>query len=200
MFGTVLHTPATLAVMLAEHEVELVYDLAATGAHNALTANWRRGGGEWVTARGLRGWDDVDPPGDTWLAARRISPFANGPLPIPSRRSRWTRQTEVDYSWFTATREFRVWVDRLLESPKRVAVACREQYWTACRRGLIADYLEWAGAEVEHINTRVYRDGDEWVAQPQTSPHTAREANRRSRLACYPDEVLMAWVDPEWRV
>lgn len=71
-----------------------------------------------------------------------------------SQNTAWRNPSFRGYADYMETDEFRVGIERLLESAARTgptAVMCAEAVWWSCHRSLISDYLKIRGLEVIHL-------------------------------------------------
>jgi uncharacterized protein (DUF488 family) len=88
------------------------------------------------------------------------------PTPTSSNTA-WRNVSFRGYADYMETPEFRVALDRLVESAKerRTALLCSEAVWWRCHRAMIADALKVDGVKVLHI-----MDGPKVVEHPFTAP------------------------------
>jgi uncharacterized protein (DUF488 family) len=71
----------------------------------------------------------------------------------PSPNTYWRIPAFRNYADYAETGEFRAGLDALsaLAREHRCAIMCAEAVWWRCHRRIIADYLLFGGAHVEHI-------------------------------------------------
>lgn len=95
----------------------------------------------------------------------------------------WSNQGLYDYAWFTALPEFQTAIEWLIRESQpgyslvRPGLMCAEFLWWKCHRSMVADYLVWQGAHVEHL-------------QPRMTDHARALGNRLDR---YPEPVRATW-------
>ena len=71
-----------------------------------------------------------------------------------SKNTAWRNDAFRGYADYMETNEFRLGIERLLETANRsgpTAIMCAEAVWWRCHRSLISDYLKAGGVEVIHI-------------------------------------------------
>lgn len=131
---------------------------------------------DWATAHGV----DVDAYARGYFPKGRIgSEVADRTEGIPH----WSNQGLYDYAWYTALPEFRSAAETLIResqpgySLQRPALMCAEFLWWKCHRSMVADYLHWRGAKVQHL-------------QPKLTGHGDVIGNRLQR---YPIQVRRVW-------
>lgn len=130
---------------------------------------------DWATAKGV----DIAAYSRGYFPKGRIAAALEQATAGPS----WSNQGLYDYAWFTALPEFQQAIEWLMResqpgySLSRPALMCAEFLWWKCHRSMVADYLVWQGAHVEHL-------------QPRMTDHARALGNRLDR---YPAAVRETW-------